>query len=59
MGSPAHLLRKPPTGEEAFLGEKWGESVMREDLDDFLPDIEALDALYSKHLPVEWDEMAV
>jgi hypothetical protein len=42
-----------------FWEKKWGEWVMREDLDDFLPDIEALDALYSKHLPVEWDEMAV
>jgi hypothetical protein len=40
-----------------FWEKKWGEWVMREDLDDFLPDIEALDALYSKHLPVEWDEM--
>jgi hypothetical protein len=35
-----------------FWEKKWEEWVMREDLDDFLPDIEALDALYSKHLPV-------
>jgi hypothetical protein len=42
-----------------FWEKKWGEWVMREDLDNFLPDIEALNALYSKHLPVEWDEMAV
>jgi hypothetical protein len=42
-----------------FWEKKWREWVVREDLEDFLPDIEALDALYSKHLPVEWDEMIV
>jgi hypothetical protein len=42
-----------------FCKKKWGEWVMREDLKGFLPDIDTLDALYSKHLPIEWDEMVV
>jgi hypothetical protein len=32
---------------------------MSENLEDIFPDIESLDALYSKHFPEGWDELFV
>jgi hypothetical protein len=51
-------LRKS-RGEEGLLERKWAEWVMSENLEDIFPDIESLDALYSKHFLEGWDELLV
>jgi hypothetical protein len=45
--------------KRGYWEKKWAEWVMSENLEDIFPNIESLDALYSKHFPEGWDELFV